>query len=118
MTSQTKYENLQLDEHDDLSITEVEDSLMGDQKRMDLEEFQQGYMKKSKRRTCLSILDASRWIFEALLLLVITWLLLRDQSQKFNLNTSEHEVGGDMTGVGPHCKKLSDLCMQKSSHLT
>jgi hypothetical protein len=105
MTGQTKYENLQLDDNDDLSTTEVEESLMGDQKRLHLEEFEQ-WSKKSKRRTCLSILDASRWIFEGLLLFIITGLLLRDQSQNVYLKTSEHEVGGDLTGVGPHCEKF------------
>lgn len=110
MASQLKYDNLQLDDHDDSSITEVEESLIGDQKQMDLEEFQQRYTTKSKRRVCISILKEARWLFEAVLMLAIMGLLLRDQSQKTNLKSSEHEVGGDLTGVGPHCKKIQEIC--------
>jgi hypothetical protein len=104
MASQLKYENVQVDDHDDSSITEVEESLMGDQKQMHLEEFHERYITKSKRITFLSILKQARWLLDIVLLLVIIGLLLRDQSQKANLKTSEHEVGGDFTGVGPHCR--------------
>jgi hypothetical protein len=107
MASQLKYQNVQqLDDHDDASSTEVEESLIGDQKQMELEEFEQRYTQKPKRALCLSILKGSRWCVEIVLLLVIVGLLLRDQSQKAIPKTSEHEVGGDMTGVGPHCTYL------------
>jgi hypothetical protein len=109
MTSQLKYENVQLDDHDDSSITEVEESLMGDEKQMLVEELQLRYTKKSKRRACLSTIKEARWLLDTVLLLVIVGLLLRDQSQKANLKTSEHEVGGDFTGVGPHCRELPEL---------
>ena len=108
MASQLKYENVQRDDRDDSSITEVE-SLIGDEKQMAAEEFR--YMKKSKRVTCLSILMKARSFLDTILLLVIVGLLLRDQSQKATPKTSEHEVGGDMTGVGPHCE------LQKSCRL-
>jgi len=114
MAAQPRYENLQLDDHDDSSITEVEESLMGDEKQMHRDEFRQRCSKKSKRRTCLTILNQARWFLDTILLLVIVGLLLRDQSQKADLSTSEHEVGGDMTGVGPHCKKLSIVCRMMS----
>jgi len=106
MATEPRYENLQLDDHDDSSITEVEESLMGDEKQMHRDEFRQRYTKKSKRRTCLTILNQARWFLDTILLLVIVGLLLRNQSENAIPKNSEHEVGGDMTGVGPHCKKL------------
>jgi len=108
MTSQ--YENVQYDDHDDLSITEVEESLIGDEKRMHVEEFRQIYTTTSKKITCLSILKEARWFLDTILLLVLVGLLLRDQSKKEIPKTSEHEVGGDFTGVGPHCRELPVLC--------
>ncbi|KUJ18803.1 uncharacterized protein LY89DRAFT_706441 [Mollisia scopiformis] len=92
MAGQLKYENLQLDDHDDSSITEVDESLMGDEKHM-------GYKRKSRRPTWWSILKGS---LDTVLLLVIVALLLQYQSPKGTPKTSENEVGGDLTGVGPH----------------
>ena len=109
MSSHLTYENVQLDDHDDSSITEVEESLMGDEKLMQVEEFGQRYRTKSKRIACLSILNEARWLLDTVLLLVVIGLLLRDQSQKANPKTSEHEVGGDLTGVGPHCRELPEI---------
>ena len=109
MTNQLKYENVQLDDQDDSSITDVEESLMGHEKQMDVEEFQQRYTTKSKRIVCLSIIKEARWFLDTILLLVIVGLLLRDQLEKANLKTSEHEVGGDFTGVGPHCRELPEI---------
>lgn len=103
MSTQPKYEDVQMDERDDSSITEVEESLLGDEKLMSAEEFRQRYARKSKRTTCLSILKEARWFLDIGLLLIIIALLLRTQSQNFVPKTSENEVGGDMTGVGPHC---------------
>jgi hypothetical protein len=51
------------------------------------------------------------------LLLVIVWLLVRDQSQKAMPMTSENEVGGDFTGVGPHCRQLRRDTRKYSSNL-
>ncbi|KAH6718010.1 hypothetical protein BKA61DRAFT_641769 [Leptodontidium sp. MPI-SDFR-AT-0119] len=102
MASQLKYENVQMDDQDDSSITEVEESLMGDEKHLSAEEFRQRYTRKPRRTTCLSILKEARWFLDIGLLLVVIALLLRNQSQNAIPKTSEHEVGGDMTGVGPH----------------
>lgn len=113
-TNQLKYKNVELDDHDDSSITEVEESLMGDEKQMDVEEFRQRYTTKSRRTTCLSILKEARWFLDTVLLLVIVGLLLRGQMQKANPKTSEHEVGGDFTGVGPHCRELPEICRMKA----
>jgi hypothetical protein len=110
MTSQLKYESIQVDDGDDSSITEVEESLMGDERQMHVEELRQRYTTKSKRIACLSILKETRWFLDTVLLLVIVGLLLRDQSRKANPQTSEHEVGGDFTGVGPHCTVLPEIC--------
>ncbi|RDW69901.1 hypothetical protein BP5796_08298 [Coleophoma crateriformis] len=100
MSNQLRYENVQqLDDHDDSSITEVEESLIGDEKG----ELRERYRLKSKRSKCCAMLKKARWVVDTVLLLVIVGLLLRQQSQKTSFpKTSEHEVGGDMTGVGPH----------------
>ncbi|KAH8756159.1 hypothetical protein BGZ57DRAFT_962703 [Hyaloscypha finlandica] len=102
MASQLKYENIPIDDQEDSSTTEVEESLMGDEKQMYGEEFRQRYATKPKRVTCLSIINQARWFLDTVLLLVIIGLLARDQSQKAIPKTSENEVGGDFTGVGPH----------------
>ena len=106
MFPQPKHEDVQLDDPDDSLLTETEDSSMGDEKEVLLEEFRQRYTTRSKRAACLSTLKEARWFLDIVLLIFIIGLLLRDQSQKGNLKTSEHEVGGDITGVGPHCKEL------------
>jgi len=103
MTSLPKYENVQLHDNDDSSITEVEDSLMGDEKHMHGEEYQMRY-RQSKSTTCMTILKEARWFLDTFLLLVIVGLLVRGQWEASVPKTSEHEVGGDFTGVSPHCK--------------
>lgn len=104
MESQHKYENVSLEEndHDDLSTTEVGDSLMGDEKQWDVEDFQ-SRTRKSKRSTCMSILRSSRFFVDTILLLVILGLLLREQWQKGSVSGGM-EVGGDITGVRPKCR--------------
>lgn len=104
MASQLKYQNLDVDDHDDSSITEVEDSLMGDEKRMNEGEFGRRYRTKSRGLSYLSILKEARFFLDTILLLVIVGLLLRNQSQKNIPITSEQDAGGDITGVGPHCE--------------
>ena len=113
MSSLPKYENVHSEDRDDLSITEVEESLMGDEGQMHRDELRKGYMAKSKKVTCLSILKEGRWFLDTALLLVIVVLLLRNQSEQSVPKTSEHEAGGDFTGVGPHCKHLP---MDKQTH--
>jgi hypothetical protein len=107
MASQLKYENVEFDDHEDSSTTEVEESLMEDEKHMH-EEFHKRYATKSKRAACRSILNQGRWFLDTLLLLVIVGLLVRDQAHRVNPKTSENEVGGDLTGVGPHCRQLPE----------
>jgi hypothetical protein len=118
MTSQLKYENVPFDDHEGSSTTDVEESLLGDEKLMHEEEFRRRHATKSKRAACLSILSQVRWVLDTVLLLVIVWLLVRDQSQKAMPMTSENEVGGDFTGVGPHCRQLPRDARNDSSNLT
>lgn len=106
MTSQLTYENVPFDDREDSSTTDVEESLMGDEKQMHGENFNQRYTRNSKRKTCLSSLNQARWFLDTILLLVIVGLLVRDQSQRAIPKTSETEVGGDFTGVSPHCRQL------------
>ena len=94
-----KYENLRLGDHDDSSTTEVEDTLMDDEK-----DTQNLRRTRCRTITCLSVLKEAHWFVDTILLLAIFGLLLRDKSQSCIPKTSEKEVGGDFTGVGPHCK--------------
>lgn len=114
MASQHKYKDVQAqdhdhdhdhDHHDDDSSTEVE-SLVGMEKRWAGEDFEHR-ARRPRRNICLTILKASRWLVVILLQLIIIGLLGRDQGMldKWWLrerSTSENEVGGDMTGWGPH----------------
>jgi hypothetical protein len=110
MASQHKYKDVQAqdhDHHDDDSSTEVE-SLVGIEKRWAEESFEHR-TRAPKRNICITILKASRWFVVILLQLIIIGLLGRDQGMldKWWLrarSTSESEVGGDMTGWGPHSK--------------
>lgn len=95
MSVDLKYENIHNDDIED-SSTEVDESLMGDDKHLNR------YRKSSKRRSIWSILNQARWFLDTLLLLVIVGLLMRGQSRRGVPTTSEHEIGGDITGVGPH----------------
>jgi hypothetical protein len=105
MESQHKYENVSLEEndHDDLSTTEIGESLMGDEKQWDVEEFQRR-IRKSKQSRCMQILKSSRFFVDTILLVVILGLLVRDQWQKSSANGAM-EVGGDITGVRPKCRE-------------
>jgi hypothetical protein len=108
MAAQQKYDNVSLeDEHerDDSSFTEVEESLIGDEKQWNADRFQR-YSKSSKRNTCWSTVKSLRWMVDTILLLIIVGLLLRDKWEKPR-KTSERDVGGDITGVGPSCGFLS-----------
>lgn len=105
MSNHPNYENLRDDDLEDSILTETEDSLMGEEKGVLLDEFRRGHATKSRRIGCLSILKEARWFLDIVLLGFIIILLLNDRSHKLDLSTSEHEVGGDITGVGPHCKQ-------------
>ena len=107
MPRQHQYTDVQVqDHHDDDSSTEVE-SLVGGEKSW----ATNGYTRPSRSRRetlwtpCLSAL---RWFIVIALQIVIVGLLAREQGLLMDskwtraATTSEKEVGGDMTGWGPH----------------
>ena len=95
------------DHHDDDSSTEVE-SLVGNEKAWVNNE---DYLRPSRSRRdilCPPCLSALRWFIVISLQVVIVGLLAREQGLLMDskwtraATTSEKEVGGDMTGWGPH----------------
>jgi hypothetical protein len=93
--------------HDDDSSTEVE-SLVGGEKHWASNDYH-NRSYRSKRRTCWQrSLGAMRWFTVIALQIVIIGLLARDQGLLMDskwgrsARTSENEVGGDVTGWGPH----------------
>jgi len=105
MEAQPKYETVHIEEHDD-SSTEVDESLLGDEKQWE----QDGLARGRSRRTCLSRLAPLRWVIDTLLLCAILGLLIRDQLRKQPAN--QWDFGGDFTGVGPRCRlSVATLCL-------
>ncbi|KAK3936449.1 hypothetical protein QBC46DRAFT_269596 [Diplogelasinospora grovesii] len=95
---QHKYENVDDRDHDDLearSSTEVDESLMGDEKQWQ----HQRAARRSTRSRVATFLRSHRWIIDTSLLLVILGLLVRDKLKEPPAN--QWEFGGDFTGVGP-----------------
>lgn len=95
------------DRHDDDSSTEVE-SLVEAEKEWASDSH--SHTQRSRRRIlCPPLLVALRWVLIIGLQLIIIGLLARDQglldSTRFKgRSTSAHQVGGDITGWGPHSK--------------
>ncbi|KAJ4991604.1 hypothetical protein SVAN01_02985 [Stagonosporopsis vannaccii] len=94
------------DHHDDDSSTEVE-SLVGGEKVWAANEYT--HPSRSRRDIlCPPCLSALRWFIVIALQVVIVGLLAREQGLLMDskwtraATTSESEVGGDMTGWGPH----------------
>lgn len=109
MEPQHPYNHVYSDDHnDDSSSTEVESLVGNDSKWTDTTYSGRPTRRRTKCNTCLSILKASRWFFVIILQLVIIGLLARDQGLLLQSGwfarsqTSEKEVGGDVTGWGPH----------------
>jgi hypothetical protein len=104
MDSQPKYENVQLEDHDEAgSNTEVEDSLMGDEKKWHEHDFQRS-QKRSRRCKLLSALRAG---CNTILLLAILGLLVLQQLRTTPRN--QWDFGGDFTGVAPGCVYRHEL---------
>ncbi|KAK3365548.1 hypothetical protein B0T24DRAFT_636073 [Lasiosphaeria ovina] len=84
------------DDVDARSSTEVDESLMGDEKHPEWHRPS----RKSKRTKAASLFQSYRWIIDTSLLLVILALLVRDQWRQ---SSPAHpwDFGGDFTGVGP-----------------
>ena len=109
-----KYENLDyLDYQVEAgSHTEVEDSLMGDEKRWHHQDPEQ-----SRRSRAAALFNSYRWIIDTSLLVTILVLLLRDRWRE--PPTNQWDFGGDFTGVGPRCKSHLSLPISprlKNSH--
>lgn len=101
------------DHHDDDSSTEVE-SLVGGEKAWAANDYT---MPSRSRRDilCPPCLSALRWFIVIALQVVIVGLLAREQGLLMDskwtraATTSEKEVGGDMTGWGPHSTSLHTI---------
>ena len=93
------YENVSLHDDAEDSNTEVDESLIGDEKPWH-------GTRRSKRQTCWSLFNSYRWMIDTFLLLVITslLLLLRQEWASHGFPKSSYQVGGDFTGAGPHCR--------------
>lgn len=106
MEPQHEYKNVSaVDNHDDDSSTEVE-SLVGMEKQWASDTFAR--RRRSKRNACVGILKASRWFVVIGLQLILVGLLAKDQGMlrqiglKGGRSSSAMDVGGDITGWGPH----------------
>lgn len=99
ISTQPKYETVQLDDHDEAgSHTEVEDSLMGDEKKWrDQDDFHTA--PRRRRNKVLSVLKTGQSYLNTVLLLGILAVLVR---QQLRIPSPERwEIGGDFTGVAP-----------------
>lgn len=115
-SQKAKYANLQhVDDRDDSrSSTEVEDSLMGDEKQWHDVELNRP-TKRTRRNRFFTAIKSARWFIDTILLLIILGLLVRDQWRKpeaEDKDVNPWQFGQDMTGVGPRCKFIlkSMLC--------
>lgn len=110
-----QYESVEeLDKYDEArSSTEVDESLMGDEKQWHRQQSHQQPARRPRNRV-RSILWSSRWVIDTLLLLAILGLLVRDQLRKPDVN--QWDFGGDFTGVGPRCRLLVPLNVYKAGH--
>lgn len=89
-------------DYDDLSVTDVEDSLIGDEKhRLDVPFTKQ---QREPRKKCSTLISSStiRGLIDTALLIIIIGLVLRQSTGDETIKTSEKDVGGDFTGVSPH----------------
>ncbi|KAK3326766.1 hypothetical protein B0H66DRAFT_168605 [Apodospora peruviana] len=96
-----KYESVEeLDKYDGgRSSTEVDESLMGDEKQWHQQQHQQQPTRQPRGSKALSVLRSCKWGLDTLLLLAILGLLVRNQLTQPVVN--QWDFGGDLTGVGP-----------------
>lgn len=114
MESQRPYTDVRSqDRHrDDDSSTEVE-SLIGMDKQWISGDFDHRAPQSRRNILCPPLVAALRWVLVIGLQLIIIGLLARDQgllesTRWRNRSTSANEVGGDITGWGPHSKRLNE----------
>jgi hypothetical protein len=92
---QREYENVPIEDHDEAgSNTEVDESLMGDEKKWQEQDFQTRRKRPSLLKRILSVLRSG---VNTLLLLVILGLLVVQQLRA----APTLEVGSDFTGFAP-----------------
>lgn len=99
------YKNMPYEDSDhindeSLSHTEVDESLLGDDKQIWHDKDLQ--RSKSRRSRFFALLKSCRWMIDTSLLLVILGFLVRDQWR--SKPTTQWQIGGDLTGVGPECE--------------
>ena len=90
------------------SSTEVE-SLVGGEKQWTCGDFHHTSQRSNRKILCSPLLAALRWVLVIGLQLIIVGLLARDQglldsTRWRGRSTSANQVGGDITGWGPHSK--------------
>lgn len=108
MEPQHQYTNVHSHDHhhDDDSSTEVE-SLVGMEKQWAAGEFEHRRPRTRRQRIFSSIAAVLKWVVVIALQLIIIGLLARDQgllesTRWRSQSTSANDVGGDITGWGPH----------------
>lgn len=119
MQRQHDYSNVKThDEHydDASSSTEVE-SLVGAEKQWRSDDY--NHTAPRSRRRISKLVASLKWVLVIALQLVIVGLLARDQglldkAKWGGRSTSAKDVGGDITGWGPHSTS-SDLSIQSVS---
>lgn len=89
------------DQEELLSSTEVDESLMGDEKQWHSQELQT--RKRSKMNAFMIAFESYRWLVDTILVLVIIGLLLLLWSLRQQSPSSSWQVGGDFTGAGLKC---------------
>lgn len=87
------------DQEELLSSTEVDESLMGDEKQWHSRELESG--KRTKKNKYVSAFKSCWRLIDTLMLLVIIGLLLLLRSKSVESSSNKWQVGGDFTGAGP-----------------
>jgi hypothetical protein len=86
------------DHHESGSNTEVDESLMGDEKQWQ-HQHHRPQTRESLRSMISSLFTTFRWTIDTALLITILILLLRNKNSK--QQQQPYEFGGDFTGVAP-----------------
>jgi hypothetical protein len=111
MQPQHEYATVQSNEqHDDDSSTEVE-SLVGAEKQWVAGDYHNHHQRPRRRPLLPQILATFRWVLIIGLQIIIIGLLAREQNllgttRWRGRSTSADQVGGDITGWGPHSKQF------------
>ncbi|CAJ2511956.1 Uu.00g075810.m01.CDS01 [Anthostomella pinea] len=112
-----KYQGVHVDDRDDSSSsTDVEESLMGDEKQWHDVELNRP-TRQTKRGKFVAALKSSRWMIDTSLLLIILALLVRDQWRKPAVEeTDTWQFGQDMTGFGPRMSQKVTTFVRDESY--